>query len=49
MSFFKPAKPTTPREGDTSDRPGQRRKTDAPQEQYLTELETQTLEGILIM
>ena len=46
MSFFKPAEPTRPREnGDTSDRPRQRRRTDAPQQQYLTELKTQTLEG----
>ena len=46
MSFFKPAEPTRPREdGDTSDRPRQRRRTDAPQQQYLTELNTQILDG----
>ena len=37
---------TRPREdGDTSDRPRQRRRTDAPQVPYIIELDTQTLEG----
>ena len=46
MSFFKPAEPTRPREdGDTSDRPRQRRRTDAPQQPDMVKLKTQILEG----
>ena len=46
MSFFKPAEPTRPREDDdTSDRPRQRRRTDAPQVPYIIEIKTQTLEA----